>query len=60
MHICSALAGETVAIEEDAAGDWRVRFYDHPIGIIDHKHNRLRRLSGAASQPENVSPTNPV
>jgi putative transposase len=54
VHICSALAGETIAVEEDEAGDWRVRFYDHPLGIIDRKQNRLRRLSGAASQPENV------
>jgi putative transposase len=43
VHICSALAGEAVAIEEDHAGDWRVRFYDHPLGVIDRKLNRLRR-----------------
>jgi transposase InsO family protein len=54
VHISSALAGEAVAIEEDEAGDWRVRFYDHPLGVIDRKLNRLRRLSGAASQPPNL------
>lgn len=49
VHISSALAGEPIAIEEDEAGDWRVRFYDHPLGIIDRKQNRLRRLNRAPS-----------
>jgi len=54
VHISTALAGEAVAIEEDQAGDWRVRFFDHPLGIIDRKQNRLRRLSGAASTPPDL------
>jgi putative transposase len=54
VHISSALAGETVAVEEDDDGDWCVRFYDHPLGIIDRKQNRLRRLSGAACQPQDL------
>lgn len=43
VHISSALTGEAVAVEEDATGDWRVRFYDHPLGVIDRKLNKLRR-----------------
>jgi transposase InsO family protein len=54
VHISSTLAGEAVAIEEDEAGDWRVRFYGHPLGVIDRKLNRLRRSSDAASQPPNL------
>lgn len=54
VHISSALAGEAVAVEEDQAGDWRVRFYDHPLGVIDRKLNRLRRSSDAASPPQNL------
>ncbi|HSZ53864.1 MAG TPA: hypothetical protein VK801_20025 [Caulobacteraceae bacterium] len=49
VHISSALAGEPIAIEEDEAGDWRARFYDHPLGVIDRKQNRLRRSNGATS-----------
>jgi transposase InsO family protein len=54
VHISSALTGEAVAVEEDEAGDWRVRFFHHPLGVIDRKQNRLRRLSGAASHPQNL------
>jgi putative transposase len=43
VHICSALAGEAVALEETAAGDWRVRFFDTPLGIIDASNRKLRR-----------------
>jgi hypothetical protein len=35
----------------DQAGDWRVRFHHHPLGVIDRKLNRLRRASGPAPQP---------
>jgi transposase InsO family protein len=54
VHISSALAGEAVAVEEDQAGDWRVRFYDHPLGVIDRKLNRLRRSRDTTSQPQNL------
>lgn len=52
--------GETIAVEEDEAGDWRVRFHGHPLETTDRKQNRLRRLGGAASQPENLSPSYPL
>lgn len=48
VHISSALAGEPVAVEENQHGQWLVRFHARPIGLIDHKTNRLRRLSDAA------------
>lgn len=54
VHLSSALAGKAVAVEEDEAGEWRVRFYDHPLGVIDRKLNRLRRPSHAANYPQNV------
>lgn len=59
IYISSALAGEPVAIEETHQGDWRLRFYDLPIGLIDRKTNRLRRLSVAAQTGEEVSPIHP-
>lgn len=40
VHISSALAGETVALEEIERG-WRLWFYTQPIGILDHTGNRL-------------------
>jgi putative transposase len=50
VHLCSALAGETVAIEETEDGQWQVRFFDVPIGIIDQKTGELRRCASATSQ----------
>jgi transposase InsO family protein len=43
VHICSALAGETVAVEETDDGHWRVRFFDVPIAIIDRDTRKPRR-----------------
>jgi len=45
VHVSHALAGEPVAIEETAEADWAVRFYAHPLGVIDPKHMKLRRRS---------------
>jgi putative transposase len=44
IHICSALIGEAVGVEETADGSWQVRFFDAPIGVIDRKTRKLRRL----------------
>ena len=40
IHISSALAGEGVAIEPIERG-WRVWFYKEPIGLIDHRGQKL-------------------
>jgi putative transposase len=48
VHISSALAGEAVAIEETEDGDWRVRFFDVPIAIIDHATRQPRRCQAPA------------
>jgi hypothetical protein len=45
IHICSALVGEAVAVEETESGQWRVRFFDVPIGWIDRDKKKLRRLA---------------
>ena len=45
IHISSALAGEAVAVEETEAGEWQVRFFDVPLGVIDQSNQRLRRLA---------------
>ena len=57
VYISQTLAGEAVALEEADSGDWSVRFYAHPIGVIDAAHMKLRRRSalplkgqGAAAQ----------
>jgi transposase InsO family protein len=50
VHLCSALAGEAVAIEETEDGHWQVRFFNVPIGIIDQKTRKLRRCAGATPQ----------
>jgi putative transposase len=50
IHICSALGGEAVAVEETEDGAWQVRFFDVPIGIIDQQTRKLRRCASAAPQ----------
>jgi putative transposase len=45
LHVCSALAGEAVAVEETEGGTWRVRYFDVPIGEIDENSRKLRRLA---------------
>ena len=56
VGVSTALAGETVCVEETDQGEWQVRFYALPLGVIDAKTNRLRRSrvlkdARAAQQP---------
>src|SRR5258708_34101765 len=43
IYVCSTLIGEAVAVEETETGDWQVRFFDAPIGVIDRLKQQLRR-----------------
>ena len=45
IAVSTALAGEAVAVVETEDGQWLVRFYDTPIGLIDTEKKRLRRLA---------------
>jgi len=45
IYIAQSLAGEPVAVEESEDGRWSVRFYAHPLGVIDTTHAKLRRRS---------------
>ena len=64
LFVSSALIGELVAIEETPAGDLLMRFYNTPIGVIDTRQKRLRRLivpaRGDDQQQTNLSPIYPV
>ena len=69
VGVSTALAGKTVCVEETDDGEWLVRFYAMPLGIIDTKTNRLRRLRALlrarkrrkkAHNHENVLPIIPV
>lgn len=40
VHISSALAGDTIGLEEIDHG-WRVWFYREPLGILDHHGRKL-------------------
>ncbi len=57
IHICSALAGEAVAIEETQTGQWQVRFFDAPIGVIDVNSRKLRRPTVARDEHDCAAPT---
>ncbi|MGH6992551.1 MAG: integrase core domain-containing protein [Caulobacteraceae bacterium] len=46
IHVCSALGGEAVAVEETDDGQWRVRYFATPLGIIDTAKRKLRRPFG--------------
>jgi transposase InsO family protein len=45
VHICSALIGEAVAVEETETGHWQVRFFNVPLGWIDPDTKKLRRFA---------------
>ena len=58
VYVSQTLAGEAVAVEETADGEWTVRFYAYPIGVIDLRHTgemKLRRRSLAAASPTATS-----
>lgn len=40
VHISSALAGEGIGVEQTEQG-WRVWFYREPIGLLDHRGQKL-------------------
>jgi len=63
IHVSSALTGEAVGVEETADGQWLVRFFDLPLGMIDQANQKLRQpvvqkpsddLQSAAQYPANV------
>lgn len=52
VYVSQTLAGELVAIEETQAGEWALRFYAHPIGIIDKKYLKLCRRTQPKNTPQ--------
>jgi len=57
VGVCTALAGETVCVEETERGEWQVRFYALPLGVIDAKTNRLRRRLVLKDEPAAQQPS---
>jgi transposase InsO family protein len=47
IHICSALAGEAVGLQEIENDRWVVRFFDVPIAVIDPATQKLQRYSAS-------------
>lgn len=47
IFLSETLVGEPVGIAETEAGDWIVRFADHPVGLIDRRTGKLRPFSSA-------------
>lgn len=56
LFVSSALIGELVAIEENLRGDYIMRFYDAPIGLIDPRRKRVLPILAG----QNLSPIHPV
>ena len=51
VTISEALIGEAVALEETDTGDFLVRFYTTPLGIIARGRQKLARLGGGVGLP---------
>jgi putative transposase len=51
IYVSAALVGEAVAVCETEQGEWALRFYAHPLGVIDRRHNKLVRRSAAQPRP---------
>jgi transposase InsO family protein len=63
LFVSEALIGEWVAIEELETGELQMRFHAKPIGMIDTRQKRLKRLAVPArghGEAEKVSPMYPV
>jgi hypothetical protein len=43
IFVSTALIGEAIGVEESENGQWLVRFFDVPLGIIDTRTQKLRR-----------------
>ena len=44
VWIGEPLADEWICLKETETGDWQVRFYNAPVGIIDRATNRLQSM----------------
>ena len=44
IFIGKALAGESIALEPQQDGLWKVWFFDYPIGILDERKRKTRKL----------------
>jgi hypothetical protein len=61
VYVSQTLAGEAVALEETDNGEWAVRFYSHPLGVIDPRTKKLRRPNPLTQEPikqQNQKPEN--
>lgn len=57
VFVSEALIGEVVAVEETEDGAFYVRFFDHPLGVIDPNTPRLRRIAiGARADADPPQP----
>jgi len=66
IFISEVLVGEPVGVAETESGDWIVRFFDHDLGLIDHRTGKLRpfappRPGGVPrTRQRNTKPVNDV
>ncbi|MBG0812412.1 IS481 family transposase [Methylosinus sp. H3A] len=57
VFVSEALIGEAVAVEETESGEFLVRFFDHPLCVIDQHTPRLRRIAiGARADADPPQP----
>jgi transposase InsO family protein len=55
VFVSEALIGERVAVVETENGDWQVTFFNYPLGVIDPRRNRLRRIPIAVHCDRNTN-----
>jgi len=60
LFVSEVLVGEWVAIEEHETGELRMRFYNTPIGMIDPRQKRLRRVGSPARRRPNSTHLSPI
>ena len=58
VFISDALIGERIAVVETERGDWQVNFFNYPLGVIDPRQNRLRRVPVDLQIDRNTNKTN--
>jgi putative transposase len=64
IYINQALTGEPIGLSERADGSWLVRYGPIELGVIDHRHDHLRRdkqtAGGLVDNPPGFSTTPPA
>ena len=51
LFVGKVLAGQLIGLEPTSDGEWRLWYFDHPLGILDERKGVIRRLDRTHQEP---------